>query len=196
MGSLILETEPAVEPLVAADLHDHLRIVGNQNDAYLTLLITSARQVVEGFLDRALITQSWKLVRDTSPGQELELPFPPLQSVTSINVYDWDDAATLVDAGDYLVVTDVELGKVLLKNGVTWPSHRNAASFKAIFVAGYGDAGTDVPEGILHGIKILCAKMFEHRGEETKPNEAELKQLLLNDDQLRNYLYPFKKVGI
>ncbi len=196
MGSLIIQTGPEVEPIDAGDLHDQLRIIGNQNDAYLTLAIKGARKVAEEFLDRALITQTWLLIRDTSPGKELLLPYPPLQSVTSINVYDWDDAATLVDSTNYLELPDTEPGRILLKDGATWPTHRDASSFKVLFVAGYGDAGSDVPEGIIHGIKMLCVKIFEHRGEEVEPNEEGMLQLFLNDTQLQNWLHPFKKVGM
>lgn len=196
MGSLILQTGPTVEPVTLAELRAHLRIIDNADNSYLTDAIPSARRVVERFLDRALNTQTWLMVRDTSPGKELWLPFSPLQSVTSINVHDWDDVATLVGTASYLVITDTEPGRILLKDGSTWPTHRNASSFKVVFVVGYGDAASDVPPSIKHGIKLLATKIYEHRGDEVGLTDDAAEQLLLNDVQLRNFLHTDKQVGI
>lgn len=57
-------------------------------------------------------------------------------------------------------------GRVMLREGFNWPVHRGFASFIIEFKAGYGDAGSDVPEGLKQGIYVLIAHMYENRGGE------------------------------
>lgn len=193
MGSLKLDTPPGALAVTLNDLKDHLRIIGNAEDQYLTSLLNAAIPIVERFLDRALITQTWLWTFDKSPGNDLRVPLPPFQTAT-IKVFDWDDAETTVDASTYLKITDTEPGRILLKNGATWPDHRDKASFQIKFVAGYGNADTDVPEGIKHGIKVLCGKAFERRGDDKVTTQT--LQILLNDEMVQNWLHPEKFTGI
>ncbi len=57
-------------------------------------------------------------------------------------------------------------GRIMLREGYSWPAHRGFASFIIEFKAGYGDAGSDVPEGLKQGISVLIAHMYENRGGE------------------------------
>lgn len=55
-------------------------------------------------------------------------------------------------------------GRVMLREGFNWPIHRNFASFIVEFKAGYGDAGSDVPEALKEGVLQLIAHLYENRG--------------------------------
>ena len=56
---LKLATHPEVEPVTLAEAKAHLRLDTDADDAYVSALISAARERVELFLRRALITQSF-----------------------------------------------------------------------------------------------------------------------------------------
>jgi len=86
---LSLVTAPATEPLSLAEIKAHVRVVDdNENDLLVTLGL-AAREFVETFTHRAIITQTWALQLDGFPFQTLNdtgvgtgavlVPKPPLQ---------------------------------------------------------------------------------------------------------------------
>ncbi|MCK4385369.1 MAG: phage head-tail connector protein [candidate division Zixibacteria bacterium] len=80
---LKLKTAPAVEPVTLTEAKNQLRVDGAEDNALITALITTARQLAERDTKRAFITQTWKMYLDSVP-EEIEIPKPPLQSVESI----------------------------------------------------------------------------------------------------------------
>jgi uncharacterized phiE125 gp8 family phage protein len=138
----------------------HLRVTADDEDAYITTLITVARQWVENHTKRALITQTWDLVCDHFPG-EFKMPLPPLQSVTSIAYTDTAGNGQTLLAADYQVDAVGNLhGRIRPASGMSWPKTRaemNAVTVK--FVAGFGDDAGDVPEQIRQAILIMIAEL-------------------------------------
>lgn len=53
-------TEPSIEPVTLSDVKAYAKIDGSDDDGLLNDLIMTARQSVEKYLKRALITQTWK----------------------------------------------------------------------------------------------------------------------------------------
>ena len=80
---LKLKTAPAVEPVTLTEAKNQLRVDGAEDNALITALITTARQLAERDTKRVFITQTWKMYLDSAPA-EIEIPKPPLQSVESI----------------------------------------------------------------------------------------------------------------
>lgn len=184
---LRLTTPPAAEPVLWADLPSHLRMdTGETERAYLEFLIAACREEAERYMRRALITQSWTLTLDTWPGGSgdwwhelhhptdvpsdlyLEMPYPPLRSITSINTYDTDDVATVITVADvFYVDTNCEPGRIVLRKGQIWPvDTRRGARIEIIYQAGYGATGANVPAMIRLGILEHVQWMHEHRGDE------------------------------
>jgi len=164
--ALTLVTAPTVEPVTVADIKSHLRIDTTDEDTLIEDYITAAREYCERYQNRAYITQTWNLTLNDFPdGDEIEIPLPPLQSITSIKYYGTDDTEYTLSTDDYMVDTDSEVGRVVLKYAKTWPSItlRPANAVVIQFVAGYGDADTDVPERIKQAIKLLVGHLYENR---------------------------------
>jgi len=65
---LQLVTPPALEPIGLADAKTHLRVDVEDDDALICALISAARDYVERFCRRALLTQTWLLALDHFPG--------------------------------------------------------------------------------------------------------------------------------
>lgn len=178
--TLTVVTPPATEPVTAADAQEHLDITGEAT--LLNALITAAREAAESYTRRAFITQTlrlnldgfpskslgwWDGVRDGAIGTEqsrvLELPRPPLQSVSSVTYFDTSDASQTFASSNYVVITDCEPGVVQLKTTQAWPVDlRSRNAVKIDFIAGYG-AATDVPMAIKRAILLEVASYYTRR---------------------------------
>ena len=182
-------TDPAAEPITAEELDAHLRgdgVLASEEGDLLNTLITAAREYVEEFTRRALITQSWTLVMDAWPSVKndglgwwdgvregsislgtqgyVELPVGPLQSVTSVTTYDDDNSSTVFAASNYFIDTNATPGQLILNTGTVWPVFtRTRNGIEIVYVAGYGDAATDVPGALRQAVKMLAAHWYENR---------------------------------
>lgn len=167
-----LITAPATEPLTTAEAKTHLRVDSATDDTYIGTLITAARQYVEGYLGRALITQTWDLTLDAWPidssdgfYESIIVPSPPLVSITHVKYY--DTSGTLITAASSTYAVDVNStpGRITPVYGTVWPSAQfipNAITVR--FVTGYG-AAADVPAAIKQAMLLLIAQFYEYREE-------------------------------
>ncbi len=181
---------PSVTPVTVAQAQDWLGVTGD--DARLRRMILAATNLAELHMSRAIMTQTWKMTLDEWPGgvvdwwdawhavtqseageDVLELPYPPLQSVTSVTTYDVDDTATSITTlttpsiSDYFIVdANAEPGRLVLRSDQAWPADtRIGVMAEIVWVAGYGDDDQDVPEAIKQGIMDMVAWQYEHRGD-------------------------------
>lgn len=161
---LSLTTAPAVEPLSLTEAKNHARVDIGDDDDLLTDEIQAAREWVETYTRRQLITATWTL-HLSGWSNTIRLPRPPLQSVESIKYRDVDGVEQTLSTDVYEVHTDCLPGEVRLAYGQTWPgvrdSHPDAIEIE--FVAGYGDASSSVPQPIRSAMRILLTDLYEHR---------------------------------
>lgn len=80
---LILTSKPTNEPLSLATALNHLKADSGEDNALISALIKTARQLAEKETKRAFITQTWKMYLDKAL-PEIIIPNPPLQSIESI----------------------------------------------------------------------------------------------------------------
>ena len=186
MTAFQIVTPPAAEPVLLADAKQQARIDTTADDMLMGYLITGARQWVENYTGRALITQTWQMAIDSWPAMEekwwdgvregpvtgldsinyISLARPPLQSVTSVQYFDNTDTPTTWDAGNYFVDTVREPGRLALRLGSTWPTPSRVTNGIVIqYVAGYGGSSSAVPEQLKTAIRQLVSHWYEHRGE-------------------------------
>lgn len=185
---VLTSVEPAAEPVTLIETKGFLRVDGSDDDQLISGLIASARQAAESFTRRAFITQTLKLQLDAFPTKPLgwwdgvregsiiteqvatlELPRPPLVSVTSVTYFDVDDTQQEFAASNYFVDTDNEPGRLILKAGKTWPSTRSTAAVIVTYKAGYGADATKVPRPIRDAILHHVAYLYDHRGTDMAP---------------------------
>jgi uncharacterized phiE125 gp8 family phage protein len=161
---LSLITPPSGEPVTLAEAKAHLKLDTSDDDVLVGAFITAARARAEWHTGRALMTQGWTLFLDRWPaGGVLDIPLPPLRSVSAVTTFARDDAATLLDPARYVV--DLAGNRIALRPAsVLPPLLRNINAIAIAFTAGYGAAG-DVPQGLKSAILELIAFVYEHRGE-------------------------------
>jgi uncharacterized phiE125 gp8 family phage protein len=161
-----LVTAPAEEPVKIEDAKQHLRVDIEDDDNLILSMTAAAREHAENVTHRKLITQTWRYYLDEWPTDKsyIELPFPPLQSVTSVKYTDSDLTVHTWSTAEWETDIYEEPGRVVLSYGETWPTDTlNVASPIVVeFVCGYGTPD-DVPEGIKLGIKVDLADLYEQR---------------------------------
>lgn len=194
----VLTSGPAAEPVTAAELRTHLKLTATQlADGEADDLIEEARQHIEDMNNIAMITQSWRLSLDHWPSGRSEwwdgvrqgsiadlygpqswtwltLPRWPLQSVTSVTVYDDAGNATSVTVGDVFQVDTYRTpGRMALKVGQTWPvALQSINAIQIVYVGGYGNSKTDVPGPMKRAVKLMAGYLWSHRGDECTPADA------------------------
>jgi uncharacterized phiE125 gp8 family phage protein len=169
---LKLKTAPALEPVTLEEAKNHLKVDSNDDNLLITALITTARQLAEKETRRAFITQTWEMILDSAES-EIEIPKPPLQSVISIKVIDDTGNESEVSSTYYDVDTSENSpGRIKLKSGCCWPTHRGFASFIIEFKAGYGDTADKVPDMLRQAVLQGIGHLYDNRGSEDLPPGA------------------------
>jgi uncharacterized phiE125 gp8 family phage protein len=153
-------------------------------DNDLTRMITTAREYCENFTGRALATQTIEAYLDDFPCEDyIELPRPPLQSVTSAKYKDSAGTeTTMTVTTQYIVDTDSDVGRIVLPYGVSWPSFTaySVLPIKIRYIAGYY-ASNLIPASIKQAMLLLIGHWYANReavGQVTGQMEFTVKALL------------------
>lgn len=162
--SLNLITAPVLEPLTAAEVYGHLRIVeDNAEKAYAAALIPAARQWAESRNGMAVLSQTWEMTLDEWWSGVLNVPLPPLQSIVSIKYIDQQGVEQTLTPSLYGVITGFPCGQVYWVDGVFPPSNRTVpGGIKIRFIAG-SSLVADVPTTIRQALLLLIGVWFENR---------------------------------
>jgi len=181
--SLTRYAAPAVEPVSAAEVWAHLRVPLTGSPAapvdatLIALLTTAAVDQIDGrdgWLGRALVTQTWDLTLDGFPASAdfIALPLPPLQSVVSVKYIDTAGVQQTMSSSLYALSADRHYQPRLdLAYGATWPAtrcQRDAVTIR--FVAGFASGNspedaTAVPKSIKAALLLTIGHLYEHREE-------------------------------
>jgi len=158
-------TAPATAPISLSEAKLHLRVDGSHEDSLITGLIEAATAHFDGqgVLGRAMVTQSWVQWVDQNPGW-VRLTVGPFQSLTSVEYYDADNALQTATLTDFEVRLDGDFVIVKPKKDHVWPpAYIRQDAIKITYVAGFGDAATDVPQSIRQAILLTVGHWYEHR---------------------------------
>jgi len=136
-------------------------------DALLTSIIQSAREVVEDETRRALMTSTFDLYLDRFPTKNyITIPFGNLQSVTHIKYTDSTGTeTTMAVTTDYTVETNGEkCGRVVLPYNGTWPTATLKPSNPIVvrFVCGWAAANL-IPAKIKQAILMIAHDLWSNR---------------------------------
>lgn len=143
--SLVTRTGAAL--LDAAACRTQLRWTSTDEDAYFTgVLIPAAEERAVGATRRALRTTTYDQLLDGFPcGDVLEFPYPPLQSVTSVQYIDAAGAWQTWSSSEYVWQAPAgercARGRLSPAHGYRWPTvgREQLGCVKVRFVCGYAD---------------------------------------------------------
>lgn len=184
-------TAPVNKPVSLSDMKTQLRVDTSDDDDLINGYIDASADYFKHYLRRSLITETIELSADgfvrseddddlgllrlgagTHYGSrehilnrpnEIELPFLPIQSITSVKTFNRSNIESTFDASNYNL--DEQGGRLYLNEGVSWPDNlRDREAVKIVYVAGYGDDPADIPSIIRQAIKEHVSMMYDCRG--------------------------------
>lgn len=185
------------------DMKKFLRVDTSDGDVVIYSYMATATEAIKQYLRVALLTETFVFKADgfayadsddrllalgpgvhtasrpymLGGGDTLDIPFPPLQSVTSVVTYDRGNNASTYDASNYEV--DLQSGRIYLNEGSTWPSDLRAQdAVQVTYVAGYGSGS--IPDPILQAVRSYVEQMYDGSCEGV-------------DDQMRRLLAPYRR---
>lgn len=160
--TLMRTVAAAVEPVTLAEVKAHLRLDHASEDELLGGLIRAAREEVERATGLALIDQDWRLVLDEWPANgTVAIALHPVKAITSVTAYGTEGEASLVDPATYQADTVSRPARLHFE--VVPKALRAINGIEVDFKAGFGEAGTDVPDLLRRAILLLVAHWYEFR---------------------------------
>lgn len=172
--ALVINTAPTIEPVTVSDVASHLRIDSDDENVLLSSYIKVARDYCEAFQNRCYLTTTWELWLDDWPSKDyIEIPRPPLASVSSIKYYDTDDTEATFSSDSYFVDTKSEPGRICLNYGESWPSTalRDHNGICITFIAGK-TSPDDVSKNVWLSILLLVGDYYRNREAGTASKET------------------------
>lgn len=160
-----ITTAPAVEPITLDEAKEQLHITHDDEDAFISSLIVTARIHCEQVARRSFVTRTYTARLDCWPYMtRFELPFPPLLAVTSIKYTDQSGVQATFAATNYIVDAHSQPGRIALKSSASYPSVtlQEINAIEIVYTAGYGLA-VAVPDVYKAAIKLMLAHLYENR---------------------------------
>lgn len=180
-------TPPENSIVSLSDMKEYLRVDNTADDNLIQDFIDAVSQSVRQYLKRSLITETLELTMDgfgqlsddnlvrlgsgvhvgsyshiLGRPNEVDLPFLPIQSITSIKTFNRANQESTFDSANYEL--DETGGRIYLDEGVTWPDNLRAReAVKITYVSGYGDNASDIPAPIVQAVKGYVGKMYDCR---------------------------------
>lgn len=174
MRSFARTLEPAELPLGLVETKRFLRIDHNEEDELVLALIGAATGMVEERTRRALVSQTWELHIDEIPSIGVELPRPPLASVTAV---DFLLDGVWTSCADFEVNPYAQPARLFLTEAPAAMDSGPPSPWRVTLQAGYGGPD-DVPETLRAAIKLLVGFLYENRGCESVEVPAGIGYLL------------------
>jgi uncharacterized phiE125 gp8 family phage protein len=169
----ILLNGPAVEPLTLGEAKAFIRVAHDDDDDIIAALIAGARIHIEAQTRRALITQTWRIVRDAWPENGRLAPLPvPLATLVAARIYKASGATQTIDLAGFTLDSAAAPAMLSFTRGALMAPERRAAGIEIDITCGHGDTAEDVPEPLRQAVRLLVAHWYEHRGLVTLGTES------------------------
>jgi hypothetical protein len=185
-----LVTKATNNPVTLDDVKNFLKIDNSEEDVILCTFIEAAVSMAEKYTGIALMSQTRKLQLDWLPDGEytkrsladypypyqgaanripffaydnyIDLPYKPIQSVTSVVFVGQNNATSTFNSSNYYV--DTVGGRIVLNTGASWNVDlRDRASVIVTYVCGFGSTSDSVPADIRMAIMQHVADMYNCR---------------------------------
>jgi uncharacterized phiE125 gp8 family phage protein len=193
MLTTTLITPPVAEPVSLSQVKLALKVDFDDDDTYITALISAARELCESKTNRAFLSQTWMRSLDyfplygsygdvRQPGESnswpygvwywdkvsIELPHSPVQSVTSISYIGDDGTRVTLPDSSYNVDTFSKPCRISPAQGLFWPilNHYIPGNVQITYVAGsYGDGVlvNTTPNTVQIAIMLLVGHLYSNR---------------------------------
>lgn len=156
---LLKRTSALASPIPLADARQHLRVTGADEDMLIAQLLAASIGAISERTGRSLSAETWALSLPNASG-DIDLPYPPVQSITSITYFDASDQAQSATLSDFYLFSGDDRATLRPKSGKAWPSTSTREDAITItYVAGY----TNIPAPLRAAVLLNLAHLFENR---------------------------------
>ena len=157
---------PVVSPITLAEAKAHCRVDTSDEDTLIQSLVDAAVSHLDGYtgiLGRCMVQQTWEMILDAFPADEINIPLGNLISVDNVQYANPDTGImTLWSASNYEVDAVSVEGRIVPIE--SWPSVKDTTNaVKVTFKAGFGSAASDVPVALRHAVKLIVGHWYENR---------------------------------
>lgn len=153
-------TAPTVEPITLAEAKAHLRVDFANDDAYITALITVARQQAEHEAQRSFAAQTLR-ARVSKFGDGVELERGPVTAVVHVRYQDAANVQQTLPASVYYVDRSGLVPVVRLASLQQWPQvFPQAGSIEVQYTVG---TWVEPPRAAIQYMLLLIGSMYENR---------------------------------
>lgn len=169
---------PFVDSTLVDEFKQFARIDNNAENTSLQTILATAFQACEKYLGRALITRRMQYGINVL-SREVDLPYPPLQSVDGVYIRQEDGSLEAIPTTDYYALTERIPGSVVFVQTKALPvAESEADPFVIKYTAGYGDNLCDIPDAIRQAIIVWANDIYQNRVVQPEP-PIEVKPLLM-----------------
>jgi uncharacterized phiE125 gp8 family phage protein len=157
---------PSAELISLDEAKLHLHVDHSDDDTLIGSLVAAATKHLDGYqgiLQRALVTQTWKVETDNF-ADPLRLPVGDLLSLTSVKYYDGLNVQQTLSASVYGVYSDAIGPFISLKANQVWPVvYDRRDAIEIIWTAGFGATANQVPQPIRQAVLLMVGHWYAHR---------------------------------
>ena len=159
---IVVTSAPAGELLTLDEAKRHLRLYSSDLDDEVTSLILAARDYCERFAARTLRASTSRTIKlDRWWCDELELPYPPILTVSSVTYYDTSNVSQTLSSSNYYVEISTDHGGCLewVFNATIPSLYTRDDAVTVTYTAGYADL-TSIPPVAVHAMKCKLTELW------------------------------------
>lgn len=152
---------PVSEPISVSEAKLFMRIDHTTDDILISDMIVACRMAAEQYLQRSVLTQSWKLSLDGGNCYACDLAMGPVNAISKVSVFDNNDVEVVLTSEQYRVNAAQDHLQIV-----------NVSCSKRVevsYVAGYPSVAA-VPGPMKQGIMAHILHMYENRGDMKMPS--------------------------
>jgi uncharacterized phiE125 gp8 family phage protein len=151
------------EAISASEAKLHLKVDLSTDDTLIAALIQAARENVEAYTGRVLVSSTWYGYADTIDSDGFEITQVPIVSLTSIKYQDGNNAQQTWAATNYILNATRTPSRIGLSSSASVPTtYGGNHDWVVEFVAGYANAAA-VPAAIKAAMLLMIGHLYEHR---------------------------------
>jgi uncharacterized phiE125 gp8 family phage protein len=155
--------QPLVEPISLEDAKRHLRLEGvlDDEDSQIQMMITAARRMAEGKLNRTIVQRELAVSFD-GWGCKMRLPKPPFLELLGVDYLDSEGMSQSMPVDSYYLLEGREPVEVAFVGGAPLPalaSRRQPITVR--YIAGYPEG--QVPEDLRSWMLMQIGSLYAHR---------------------------------
>lgn len=105
--NLTIKTNVSYEAIKVADLRTWLALDSTDQDTMLATIVISARMKIEKLTGTAIGARTYTYTAEMFDNGVMELPFPPVVSISSVKVDNGDGTTDTIDSGSYTLKNNI-----------------------------------------------------------------------------------------